>query len=340
MHNKFKWLQLFADGTDGGDGAAASGVDSPAAAGQDTGVDMSAAAGQTEAKTMADRLTELGVPAGKLNRAKYNKKAAAKQPEVAQQAAAVENTEEVPPVETAPQRLTWDEIMADPEYNAEMNKVITARLSKVKPAVDGLEKLAPALEMLSKKYGIETGNYDALNQAVINDDAYYEERALEMGVSPDVVKQLESANRMVEAAQQQQQQFINEQKLHEHLAKLNQQAIALREKYPDFDLRKELDNPTFRRMTAPDLMFSLEDAYELVHRDEIKANIKQAALQASKEQLSKAMQANKTRPSEGGAARTNNASVGTFDYRTATKEQREALKARIRAGEIIYPGQL
>lgn len=336
MHNKFNWLQLFADGTDGGDGAAATGV-TPDAAGQDTGVNMSAAAEQTEAITMADKLNELGVPREKLKRAKYNK--AAPQPKVAQQAAAAD-TQAEEQADTTPRRLTWDEIKADPEYSAKMSEVIAARTAKLKPIADGMEQLAPALALLSKKYGIEANDYAALSKAVVDDDAYYEDRAMEMGVTTDVVKQLESAARMTEMAEQQRQHFINEQKLQEHLAKLNQQAIALREKYPNFDLRKELDNPVFRRMTAPDQMFTLEDAYELVHRDEIKASIRQAAAEASKAQISKAIQANKSRPAEGGASKSNSASVGSFDYKTATREQREALKARIRAGEKIFPGQL
>lgn len=333
MHYKFSWLQLFADGT--GDGAAASGA-TPAAAGQDSGENVSAAAGQTVGATKADRLAELGVPRDKLKRAKYSEKAAVKQPEAAAQAAAVENTE----VKTdAPKRMTWAEIMDDPEYNREMQKVVAASKEKTKQAAEGLKKLTPAIEMLSKKYGIDAGDYDAIAKAVLEDDEYYEERAMKMGVTTDVVKQIESAERMAQQAEADRQQFIDEQKFQEHLAKMSAQAVELKQKYPDFDLRKELENPVFLRMTAPDQMFTLEDAYELVHRDEIKENIRQAALRISAQQVSNAVQSNKSRPNEGGASKSNNASVQTFNYKNATREQRDALKARIRAGEKIYPGQ-
>ena len=329
MYSKFDWLQLFADGT--GDGAAASGVNSPADAGQDTGVNNSVAAGQKE-QTQADRLRELGVPAEKLKRAKYNEKAT-KQPEVAGQAAAVDNSEAK--IEDAPKRMTWQEIMDDPEYNEEMRKVVAARTAKSKQATESLEKLAPVMQLLSKKYGVAADDYDAISKAVVDDDEYYEEKAMQMGVSTDVVKQLESAERATRQAEEEKQRFINEQKLQEHIAKLNAQAIELSKRYPDFDLRRELDNPVFRRMTAPDQIFSLEDAYEFVHRKEIQENIRRQSAQA----VSNAIQSNKNRPAEGGASKSNNASVQTFDYRNATREQREALKARIRAGEKIYPGQ-
>ena len=339
MHNKFKWLQLFADGTGEG-GAADSGVTSPAAAGQDTGVNASAVAGQTVEPTQADRLRELGVPESKLKRAKYSQKAAPqKQQETTAQAAAAETQEVTEETKDTAKRLSWDEIMADPEYNGEMQKVVKAAKEKLKTSAEGLEKLAPAIQLIAKKYGVDASDYDAVSKAVVDDDAYYEERAMELGVTTDVAKQLDKSEKMLRAAEEQQQKFINEQKLMEHIGKLNRQAIELQQKYPDFNLGKELNNPTFARLTAPDLNLPLEDAYELVHREEIKENIRQAALKASIQQVSNAVQSNKNRPNDG-VSKSSNASVQTFNYQNATKAQREALKARIRSGEKIFPGQL
>lgn len=339
MHNKFKWLQLFADGTGEG-GAADSGVTSPAAAGQDTGVNASAVAGQTVEPTQADRLRELGVPESKLKRAKYSQKAAPqKQQETASQAAAAGTQEVTEEAKDTAKRLSWDEIMADPEYNGEMQKVVKAAKEKLKTSADALEKLAPAIQLIAKKYGVDASDYDAVSKAVVDDDAYYEERAMELGVTTDVAKQLDKSEKMMRAAEEQQQKFINEQKLMEHIGKLNRQAIELQQKYPDFNLGKELNNPTFARLTAPDLNLPLEDAYELVHREEIKENIRQAALKASIQQVSNAVQSNKNRPNDG-VSKSSNASVQTFNYQNATKAQREALKARIRSGEKIFPGQL
>lgn len=339
MHNKFKWLQLFADGTGEG-GAADSGVTSPADAGQDTGVNASAVAGQTVEPTQADRLRELGVPESKLKRAKYSQKAAPqKQRETASQAAAAETQEVTEEAKDTAKRLSWDEIMADPEYNGEMQKVVKAAKEKLKTSAEGLEKLAPAIQLIAKKYGVDASDYDAVSKAVVDDDAYYEERAMELGVTTDVAKQLDKSEKMMRAAEEQQQKFINEQKLMEHIGKLNRQAIELQQKYPDFNLGKELNNPTFARLTAPDLNLPLEDAYELVHREEIKENIRQAALKASIQQVSNAVQSNKSRPNDG-VSKSSNASVQTFNYQNATKAQREALKARIRSGEKIFPGQL
>ena len=63
----------------------------------------------------------------------------------------------------------------------------------------------------------------------------------------------------------------------------------------------------------------------------------QVAAQKTAQKLSNSIQANQRRPEENGTT-GQAASVTTFDYRKASKAEREALKARIRRGEKIYPG--
>ena len=78
-----------------------------------------------------------------------------------------------------PKRLTWDEIMADPEYNEQAQKMMQKRLAKSKKAEQALKDLTPALELMARKYGIDAEDISkldvqALNKAVTEDKAYYE----------------------------------------------------------------------------------------------------------------------------------------------------------------------
>ena len=124
-----------------------------------------------------------------------------------------------------------------------------------------------------------------------------------------------------------------------HFLGLEQQAEAMREVFPDFDLRAALHDPAFARMTAPDVGIRVEDAWYALHRDEIQSAAMQVAAQKTAQKISNDIQAGNRRPSENGT--TGQApSVTTFDYRSASPEQRAALKARIRSGEKIYPGQV
>lgn len=331
--HKWLWLQLFADGGEGsGDGAA-------------PGVEAAADAGQ-------QRLRELGVPEDKLTRrAQRNagkepvQRAPAKaqpqqNPEKEQAAAAQSPTEET---KQAPARMSWEEIMADPEYNREMQTVIRARLRSAGAAQENLNKMAPALEVLARKHGMDPAkiDYDALAQKIHDEDEFYEDRALEMGVNVETAKKIDQEERANARAQRQRALNLEEQRYEQHIQRMHQQAQALRQVFPDFDLRKELKNPAFARMTAPNVGISVEDAYYAVHRRELQNKFMQVAAQKTAQAISNSIQSGQRRPAESGTS-GQAPSVTTFDYSKATPAERAAFKKHLREeaakGRKVYPG--
>lgn len=311
-----------------------------------------ATSGESSVDAGQQRLLELGVPADKIR--KRAQKPAVKLPEGAvrtepkqeqqaeQQAASAENpTEETQ--NNAPTRMSWDEIMADPEYNKQMQATVQSRLKSAKAAEETLAKVAPALEVLARKHGLDPANidYEALNQAINNDDDFYEERAVEMGVSVETAKKIDQQERDTARQQREEARTLEQQKIQQHIQKLEQQGEELKKTFPSFDLRTELQIPAFARMTSPNVGISVADAYYAIHRNEIQTAAMQVTARKTAQKISNAIQAGSRRPVENG---TNGqaASVTTFDYRKASKEQREALKQRIREakarGEKLYPG--
>lgn len=331
--NKWLNLQLFA-GEGAGDGGG-----------------EGAETGESAVDPGQQRLLELGVPADKIrkNRA-YTPKTPAQNPaaagqgkaqeQQAQQAAAAGNPTEEKKTD-APARMSWDEIMKDPEYNKEMQAVVQSRLRSAKGAEESLGKLAPALELLARKHGQDPANidYDALAKAISDDNDYYEDKALEMGVSLETAKRIDQQEREAARLQREEARTMEEQKFHNHIVKLEQQGEALKKVFPNFDLRTELRNPAFARMTSPNVGISVEDAYYAIHRNEIQAAAMQVTAQKTAQKISNAIQAGSRRPNENGTS-GQAPSMTTFDYRRASQEQREALKKRIRSGEKIYPGQV
>ena len=334
MYND-KWLnlQLFA-GEGAGDGGAEGAVSG----------DNSAAAGH-------QRLMELGVPEGKIRKNRAYKlnaptpkpaeagqgKAQEKKPE---QAASADNPTEETKTDT-PARMSWDEIMADPEYNKQMQATMQARLRTAKGAEERLAKLEPAVELLARKYGIDPANidYDALAKAISNDESYYEEKALEMGVSVETAKKIDQQERDTARKQRQEAQTLEQQKIQQHIMKLEKQGEEMKKVFPNFDLRNELKNPVFVRMTSPNVGLSVEDAYYACHRKELQFAAMQVTAQKTAQKISNDIQAGRRRPSENGTS-GQAPSVTTFDYRSMSPEQRKLLKNRIRSGEKIYPGQV
>lgn len=313
------------------------------------------ATGENAVDAGQQRLLELGVPADKIR--KRAQKPAVKLPDGAvrtatekqeeqqatQQAAAAEtHTEETKAEASA--RMSWDEIMADPEYNKQMQAVVQSRLKSSKAAEDNLAKMAPALEVLARKHKLDPANidYGALAKAINDDDGYYEDKALEMGVPIETAKKIDQQERDTARQQREEARTLEQQKIIQHIQKLEQQGEAMKNVFPNFDLRTELQNPAFARMTAPNVGISVEDAYYAVHHKEIQTAAMQVTAQKTAQKISNAIQAGSQRPQENGTS-SQGASVTRFDYSKASKEQREALKRQIREaaarGEKVYPGR-
>lgn len=325
-------LQLF-----GGEGAA----------GGEGGGD-GAEAGASADDAGQQRLLELGVPADKIRKNRSYKVPSAPAPKAVDTAdedtSEGDNGQDDSAGDKGTARLTWDEIMADPEYNKQMQAVVQARLRNSKTAEENLGKMAPVIELMARRYGMDVENmdYDALAKAVNDDDAFYEDKALEMGVSVETAKSIDRNERETARLQREQQRTLEEQRIQDHLAKLEAQGAALKQTFPNFDLRTELQNPAFARMTSPGVGISVEDAYYAVHRKEIQTAAMQVTAQKAAQKISNSIQSGQRRPSEAGT--TGQApSVTTFDYSKASKEQREALKKQIRdaaaRGEKLYPGR-
>lgn len=333
-------LQLFS-----GDGAGASGGEG-GADGAESGV-PSADAGQ-------QRLMDLGVPESLARKHSERTKkrapittaqSASSQKSDGQTATAAEGTQaEGTNTEDKPKKPTFKELMDDPEYNREMQAVIQARLKSSKAAEDAMGKLAPAIEVLARKYGQDPAkpDYDALAKAINDEDVYYEDKALQMGVNVETAKKMDQQEREAARKKRQEAMTLEEQKFRQHFQKLEQQAAQMKVTFPDFDLQKELQNPAFARMTSPNIGLSVEDAYYAVHRKELQTAAMQVAAQKTAQKISNSIQAGSRRPQENGTS-AQAPSVTTFDYRAADKQQREAfkreLKQRWARGEKVYPGR-
>ena len=275
MKNEKNWqaLQLFAgDGSATGEGAAAAG----------------------------QRLRELGVPEEKIRKTRAQGEAAQEAPSQESQAAADENPQN---------RLTWEQILKDPEYNAQLQKIIRSRVKEEGRNKAILETLDPALRQLAAQHGLDPEN---LNHAAL----------------------AEAITRQNQPQETPQQRFAG------HIRKLQQQAQAFQAMVPGFDLRQELRNPLFARLTAPGVGLSVEDAFYAVHRKDIQQQSMEAAARQATRMVSNAIASGSHRPEESGTA-AQAPSVSRFDYRNATPEQRKQLKDAIRKaaaeGRKLYP---
>lgn len=217
----------------------------------------------------------------------------------------------------------------------DVQSIIRGRLKDADADRQKLTALQPMLEGLARQYGIDPSNHQALVDKVLDSDSLYEDEAMRTGMSVEAVKtikKLEAANAQKDA---QLSQFTEQAQAERHIMQLVQQAEALKDKYPGFDLQREMQDETFVRYTSPGVGMSVEQAYVALHHGELQQMAMQAAAQQSRRQAAQTMQANMARPRENAGRSAAPAAPIYQDPSTMTREQIADAIRRASAGERV-----
>ena len=217
-------------------------------------------------------------------------------------------------------------------YDAKVQDTIQKRLKSSNETVAKFNALSPTIELLAKKYGVDATDIEGLNKAISEDDSYYEQEALERGMSVKDLKEfkrIERENADFKAQMQEAQRQENGKKLY---AAWMQQADEAKKVYPSFDLRAEMNNPKFVDLLKSNI--DVRTAYEVLHKDEIIPAAMQFTAQAVESKLAKKIASNGARPSENGMS-SQSAAVVKSDVSQLSKEDRAEIIRRVQRGEKI-----
>lgn len=301
-------LQMFAEGTGGDGGTGAEGA---------TGVTATAAGSQQK-----------GVKSNPLADVKYG----------------LQPTEEKAPAAEVVENPTEDrnakfEALIKGEYkdlyDARVQDTVQKRLKSSKETVEKYEALAPTLEALAKKYGVDAADIKALNKAIEDDDSYYEQEALEKGITVEQLKEIrkmEKENAELKRQMEEQNRKENANKLY---AQWMEQAETAKAVYPSFDLRAEMQNPKFVDLLRSNI--DVRTAYEVIHKDDIIAGAMQFTAEKVEQKIADKIIAGGARPSENGNS-SRGASVTKSDVSTLTRADRAEIARRVARGEKISFG--
>ena len=218
-------------------------------------------------------------------------------------------------------------------YDAKVQDTIQKRLKSTKETVDKYNSLAPTLEILSKKYGVDASDVDALNKAIEEDDSFFEQEALEKNISVEELKRIrkmENENATLKAQLEQQRAKENADRL---VADWIDQGEKLKAIYPSFNLDGEMQNPKFiDLLRVPGV--DVRTAYELIHKDDIIAGAMQFTAQTVEKKLANKIMANGARPTENGM-NSQAASLVKSDVSQLSKADRQEIIRRVARGEKI-----
>ena len=218
-------------------------------------------------------------------------------------------------------------------YDARVQDTIQRRLKSTKEIVDKYNSISPTLETLARKYHLEDPtDMDALNKAIEDDDAYYEDEALEKGISVEQLKQI----RKMEKENAELKRQMKEQSVKENADRIYadwmHQSDELKGVYPHFDLQTELQNPRFVDLLKANI--DVRTAYEVMHKDEIIPAAMQFTAKAVQQKMTNQIMANGARPAENGLNSQASAVVKS-DVSQLSKEDRAEIIRRVQRGERI-----
>ena len=218
------------------------------------------------------------------------------------------------------------------QYDARTQDTIQKRLKNSKETVEKYNALSPTLEMLGKKYGVDAGDIEALNKAIQEDDSYYEEEALEKGITVQQLKEIrkmERENAALKAQMEEAQRQENGKKLY---AAWMQQAEEAKQIYPSFDIQTEMANPKFVDLLRSNI--DVRTAYEVLHKDDIIRGAMQFTAQTVESKIAKKVASNGARPAENGM-NSQSAAVVKSDVSQLSKADRAEIIRRVQRGEKI-----
>jgi hypothetical protein len=216
--------------------------------------------------------------------------------------------------------------------DARVQKIVQRRVKGMKETVDRYNGLSPMLDMLASKYGVKADDVDGLTRAIENDDSYYEQEALEKGVTVEQLKEFKRTERENANLKRQMDEMRARENADRIYAQWMEQAEKAKQTFPNLDLREELQNDDFVSLLKSGV--NVETAYTVVHKDEIIPAAMQYAAKSAAAKVSKSVQAGTLRPREG-AANSQSAAVVKNDVSRSTKEQRQEWIRRAARGERI-----
>jgi hypothetical protein len=216
------------------------------------------------------------------------------------------------------------------DYDKKVQAAINRRLKNVKAAEDNLNTIAPMLKTLANYYGVDSSDYAALAGAVANDDSYYEKLAAEKGIDTALAKEITLMQAENESLNEYRQRAEEEERARERLNVWIQQAEAMKEIYPSFDLRTELENPDFVKLLESGI--DVRTSFEVNHRDEIMSGFGQAVAKNVEKKVVNSVKANGLRPTENGvsASPSQNTKVNVS---ALTDEQIDEINRKVLMGE-------
>ena len=173
-----------------------------------------------------------------------------------------------------------------------------------------------------------------LQAAIEEDNSYWQEAADKEGLTVEQYKAMNKLQRENAELQKLRQRQQGEQQAQAQLARWMQEAEGMKELYPGFDLRTEIQNRDFQGLLKSGV--PVQKAYELMHMEEIKQAAARNAAQTASAQMQANLKAKQSRPSENGTSSKSAAIVKNDVHSLSRDDRAEAVRRAMRGEKISF----
>ena len=217
-------------------------------------------------------------------------------------------------------------------YAQEVQQLINRRFKETKELEAANAKSRPVLDMLMQRYGIEDGDVSKLQEALENDDVYWEDAADHAGMTVDQYKKYQKLQRQNAELIRAQQEQQGREEAYRTAQKWTEEAEAMKAQYPNLDLNEEIRNPDFVKLLRAGI--PLKHAYEVIHLDTIVGNVAQQTAAQTEKNVTDNIRARGIRPKENGQT-SQAAFTVKSDVRQLSRKDRADIARRVAMGEYI-----
>lgn len=154
------------------------------------------------------------------------------------------------------------------------------------------------LQLVGQKYGISEVDADKILKAIEDDESYYENEAMEKGMTTEQLKDYKRLEREKSVLMKEKAERDKLDKATKIQQQWESEEAQLKTVYPDFNFRKEILDPKFVGLVTNNI--DLRTAYEVVHRAELLDGAIRQTAQTVQKAVTQNIKAKGNRPTEEG----------------------------------------
>lgn len=220
------------------------------------------------------------------------------------------------------------------QYTEMFQQSFNRRFRESKGMEASLNAQKPIMDILAQRYNITDGDAGKILKAVEQDNVYWEDAAEEAGLTVEQYKAMKALERENEQFKQMRQRQQADQAAQQKMNQWYAEAEQVKQLYPGFDFRAETGNKQFTDLLKKGI--SVQQAYELIHRDEINAAIAKNAAQTAGQQMAAKIQNKAARPQENGMSSQSAVIVKNDVHNLSKADRAEAARQAMRGKKIKW----